>query len=97
MKPHEKVIGTDTDEDPSLETTRSIADGAAAHGRNYFVHLEILRHKRRRANISMDDDRYFQNSTSTTASSQSGPTSSLNKLFEKYKGATPSVYESFPR
>ena len=96
MKPQKKVLGTHTDEKFSQESARSIADSAAEHGRSYFVHLEILRHKRRRANVSMDNDRYFQNSTSTAASSQSGPTLSLNKLFEKYKGATPLVQEEIP-
>ena len=69
---------------PCAGTPKAMSYSAALNHQSFFVGLETRRRRRRKANLSATDDRYFQNPISSPSSS--GSTSQLNKLFDKYKG-----------
>ena len=73
-------------------TTQDTVQWAFRKRTSIFVLLEMLRLKRKNANARMNDDRFFQNSSSNSGSS--GSTSALNKLFDKYRGMLSSSLHS---
>lgn len=71
------------DNEIELHETQSVMELAIANRKPFFLMLESLRARRRKANEGKTCNRFYQNSNTTNPA---GSSSALHKLFDKYRG-----------